>query len=156
MKYAKSKKSGKNKQVIVPKDRYKKNSSICFEPWHLHIIFEANPAETIGQMIVDYFNKKFGREIAWKPKVDEGFFDYVLKQSMYHRFVKETRNTNLVSIDFKREYEKYGKPKTKARKTREKLVMKKLEERSRNKKAERLNVKRQTLNSLENFENKMV
>ena len=130
LKYRENKKSGKNNTFIVPKGKYKNNIQLCLEPWHLHILLEANPAETIGEEVADYFNKIFGRKLARKEKIDNGFFDYVLRQSRYQRYVKETRDTDLVKIDFRKLYERYGKPKTQKRKKREAKAIKKLEKRS--------------------------
>jgi hypothetical protein len=141
-KYAKNKKSGRSTIVVIPKKKYQKEKEKCFEPWHLHILIEANPAETIGELIVDYFNKKFDKEIAQKKKIDNGFFPYVLKQSRYQRFVRETRPTKLVRYDFKDMHERYGKPKTKTRIAREKLVIQQLEERSWKRHEERLVARR--------------
>jgi len=39
--YLDNKKTGKNKLVRIPKNRYKQTQEKCFEPWHLHIIIEA-------------------------------------------------------------------------------------------------------------------
>ena len=130
LKYVNKKSVGKRRLEVVPKKKYKDQMEKCFEPWHLHILIEANPAETIGEIVVRYFNRKFGRKIAFKKKVSEGFFDYVFNQSRYQRFVKESRSTRLVEFDFKKEFEKYKRPKSNERIEHEKQVMKALEERS--------------------------
>lgn len=148
-KYKETKSTGKNVFKIVPKNKYKGRIEECIEPWHLHILIEANPAETIGEIIVDYLNKKFDRKIAQKKKIDNGFFTYALKQSRYQRFVTEKRDTKLVKYDFKDLYDRHGKPKTKIRKNTEKRNIQKLEKRSWIKHAERLLARKQSLNSLE-------
>lgn len=153
LKYKETRKAGKNRLIIVPKNKYKAMKDKCFEPWHLHILIEANPGETVGELIADYFDKKFKRKIAQKKKIDDGFFDYVLKQSRYQRFIKEIRSTDLVEIDFKRLYERYGKPKTIARKAKDNRSIRNLEKRSWKKHAERLKTKK-SLNSLEKFNTK--
>lgn len=147
LRYKENKQSGKNSLEIVPKKNYKIED--CIEPWHLHIIIEANPAETIGEMIVDYLNKKFSKQIAQKKRITRGFFMYALKQSMHQRFVKERRKTKLVKYDFRGIYECHGKPQTRIFKEKLKKTLKKLEKRSWERHAERLRQKR--LNSLENL-----
>lgn len=118
-KYANNGKPGRNKLVRVAKRH--KNPKLIEEPWHLHILIEANPGETIGEQIVDYFNKKFKRNIAYKKKVDDGFFAYVMKQSGFIRYVVENRPTDLVKYNFKTMYEKNYKPLTKTDKKFRKL-----------------------------------
>jgi len=112
--YLDNKKPGKNKLVKRPKPR--KNAHILLnEPWHLHILIEANPGETIGEEITDYLNKKFKKDIAYKRRVDEGFFKYAMKQCRFIRYVVEDRQTDLVQYNFKEIYEKNYKPLTKGK-----------------------------------------
>lgn len=112
--YSDNKKPGKNKLAKRPKPR--KNARILLdEPWHLHILIEANPGETIGEEIADYLNKKFKKDMAYKRRVDEGFFPYVMKQCRYIRYVIEDRPTDLVQHNFKEIYEKNYKPLTKGK-----------------------------------------
>jgi len=112
--YLDNKKPGKNKLVKRPKPR--KNSHILVdEPWHLHILIEANPGETIGEEIADYLNKKFKTDIAYKHRITKGFFPYAMKQCRYMRYVRENRQTDLVQYNFKEIYEKKYKPLTKGK-----------------------------------------
>ena len=118
-KYIDNHKPGRNKLVRVAKRR--KNAKSFAEPWHLHILIEANPGETIGEQIVDYFNKKFKRNIAHKHPINNGFFPYVMKQCEFRRYVIENRPTELVQYNFKVVYEQNYKPLTKTDKKFRKL-----------------------------------
>jgi len=77
--YSDNKKPGRNKLVSHPKPRINANE-LLGQPWHLHILTEANPGETIGEEIADYLNKKFKRSIAYKRKITKGFFKYAMRQ----------------------------------------------------------------------------
>lgn len=105
-------KPGRNKLVRVARRR-KNAEKMLEQPWHLHILIEANPGETIGEQIADYLNKKFKRTIAHKYPIDEGFFPYVMKQCGIIRYVIEDRPTDLVKYNFKMMYEENYKPQTK-------------------------------------------
>lgn len=118
--YTDNGKPGRNSLIRVPKP-YLNASKKFNEPWHVHLLLEANPGETIGQELVNYFNKKFKREIARKKKVDAGFFAYVMKQSGFIRYVVEDRPTDLVKYNFKTMYEANYKPPTKTDKKFRKL-----------------------------------
>lgn len=122
--YLDNKKPGKNKLVKRPKPR--RNAHILIdEPWHLHILIEANPGETIGEKIADYLNKKFKSDIAYKHRITKGFFKYAMKQCRYMRYVVEDRPTDLVQFNFKEIYEKNYKPLTKGKLTDMKKAAKK-------------------------------
>ena len=110
--YESNGKPGRNKLVRVPK-RHKNAEKLLHQPWHLHILIEANPGETICEQVVDYFNKKFKRNIAHKRPINKGFFPYVMKQSGFIRYVVEDRPTDLVKYNFKIMYEQNYKPPTK-------------------------------------------
>lgn len=113
-KYLDNKKPGKNK--LVRRHKPRKNATFLLgEPWHLHILIEANPGETIGEQIADYLNKKFKMEIVYKRRVDEGFFPYVMNQCRYIRYVQEDRPTDLVQHNFRKIYEENYKPLTKGK-----------------------------------------
>ena len=124
LKFRDNKKPGRNKLYVVPRNKYKHdNKSKCFEPWHLHIVIEANPGETVVEMVADYFNKKFKRKIATKRPItnDNMFFKYVMEQSPYIRYVEEKRSTDKIKYDFKEKYKKF-KPHTKSDKKESKKL----------------------------------
>lgn len=129
LKYNNDKKCGRKNMVIVPK-KFVKDKSICFEPWHLHILIEANPGETVAKEIVSYMNKKLRGNLARVKKVDRNFFMYVMKQCSKIRYVKEDRQFSPVRYRFKDIYEVNFQPHTKARKERaRKFIEKSLENR---------------------------
>lgn len=113
-KYSDNKRPGRNKLVRRPKPRIGADK-LFKQPWHLHIIIEANPGETIGEEIADYLNKKFKMQIAYKRRITNGFFEYAMKQCRHIRYVLEDRPTDLVVHNFKEIYEKNYKPLTKVK-----------------------------------------
>lgn len=115
--FADNGKPGRNSIIRVPKP-YLNAKKKLDEPWHLHILLEANPGETVGQELVTYLNKKFKREIAYKHRVNDGFFAYVMKQSGFIRYVVENRPNNVLKYNFKTMYEENYKPLTKGKKFR--------------------------------------
>lgn len=112
--FADNGKPGRNSIIRVPKP-YLNAKKKLDEPWHLHILLEANPGETVGQELVTYLNKKFKREIAYKHRVNDGFFAYVMKQSGFIRYVVENRSNGLLKYNFKTMYEENYKPMTKGK-----------------------------------------
>lgn len=115
--FADNGKPGRNRLVRRPKPRLFAHKYLN-QPWHLHILIEANPGETVGQELVNYLNKKFKREIAYKHRIDNGFFAYAMKQSGFIRYVVENRPNNLLKYNFKAMYEENYKPLTKGKKFR--------------------------------------
>lgn len=113
-KYFDNKKPGRNKLESYAKPRINAQE-LLNQPWHFHILLEANPGETIGEKIVDYINKKLKKNIAYKKRITKGFFQYVMRQCRYMRFVVENRQTDLVQFNFKEIYEKNYKPLTKGK-----------------------------------------
>lgn len=96
------------KEIITKPKRFKGAKEKYSQPWHLHILIEANPGETIAKIIVDYFNKVFKRKVASSFRVDEGFFDYVMKQSRKARFVVEENPNSPLVFDFRKIYQERG------------------------------------------------
>lgn len=122
--YADNKKPGKNKLVKVPK-KHRDAEHRMKEPWHIHLLIEANPGETVGVIITKYLNKKIKRGFALRVKVDRGHFKYAMKQCEKMRFVEEHRKTNLVRYNFKHIYEDSIQPLSKAAKKRNKKIISK-------------------------------
>ena len=123
LKYKNGKKSGRKKLTIVPK-KFVKDKTKCIEPWHLHILIEANPGATVAREIVSYMNKKLGKNLARVEKIDRNFFVYVMKQCSKIRYVKEDRQFSPVRFRFKEIYEVNFQPHTKARRERARKLIK--------------------------------
>lgn len=105
--YKGCKKRGR-KEIITKPKRFKGAKEKYLKPWHLHLLIEANPGETVAKIIVDYFNKVFKRKVASSFRVDEGFFDYVMKQSRKARFVVEQNSASPLVYNFRKIYKGLG------------------------------------------------
>lgn len=105
--YKRCKGRGRKPIIIKPK-RFKGAKEKYKQPWHLHLLIEANPGETVAQIMASYFNKVFKRKVATPFNVNEGFFDYVMKQSRRARFVVERCSQSPLVYDFEELYKMGG------------------------------------------------